>query len=233
MLDQAFEALKTYDWGTDRNVVQPIEQALVATRGDAAARKDLETRLAGVLKSGAPRAAKDYACRALRVAGTAASVPTLAELLPDADLSHMARYALERIPGPEAGQALREALPKATAKLKCGIASSLGTRGEATSVPVLQQLLGDPDPAAARAAAHALGAIGSAEAHRALVAGRQSKATETVIADALLARAAQQLAAGDKQAATATYRRILARNPSPPVRQAANAGLAACGAAAQ
>ena len=33
-------------------------------------------------------------------------------LLADKDLSHMARYVLERVPGPEPATALREALPK-------------------------------------------------------------------------------------------------------------------------
>ncbi len=37
------------------------------------------------------------------VIGTAESVPALAALLPDKDLSHMARYALERIPAPGSG----------------------------------------------------------------------------------------------------------------------------------
>jgi HEAT repeat protein len=228
MLDQAFETLKTYDWDTDRNVLQPIEQALVTTRDDATARKDLDTRLAGVLESGAPRAAKDYACRALRTVGTAAAVPALAKLLPDEALSHMARYALERIPAPEAGEALREAMPKVAAKLKCGIASSLGTRAEAASIPLLQNLLADGDPAVVRAAAEALGAIGTNEAHHALVAARPNKAVETVIADALLARAAKQLAGGNKPDAKATYERLLARNPPPPAQAAAKAGLTTC-----
>ena len=81
MLDQAFEALKTYDWGTDRKVLDPIEKAVVGTRDDAEARKDLEDRLAAVLKTDVSRDAKGYVCRKLRVVGTAASVPTLAELL--------------------------------------------------------------------------------------------------------------------------------------------------------
>ncbi len=38
MLDQAFEALKTYDWGTDRKALDPIDDAVVATHGDDAAR---------------------------------------------------------------------------------------------------------------------------------------------------------------------------------------------------
>ena len=111
MLDQALEALKTYDWGTDPNVLLPIDEAVVKTHGDADARKDLEAKLASVLTTGVSRDAKDFVCRKLMVIGTAQSTPTLAGLLTDKDLSHMARYALERIPASEAAQALRDALP--------------------------------------------------------------------------------------------------------------------------
>ena len=97
-LNKALDALKTYDWGVDPNVLKPIDEAIIATHSDAAARKELETRLIEVLKSGAPRAAKDAVCRALKTIGTAVAVPALAPLLADESLSHMARYALERIP---------------------------------------------------------------------------------------------------------------------------------------
>ncbi len=120
-LDKAFEALKTYDWGTDRKTMNPIDDAVVATYGDAAARKALEKRLAAVLGSGASRSAKDYVCRTLKTIGTAESVPALAALLPDKDLSHMARYALERIPAPEAAAAMRDALPGLSGALKAGV----------------------------------------------------------------------------------------------------------------
>src|SRR5690349_10488944 len=109
MLDQAIDALKTYDWGADMIPLDPINEAVITTRGDAAARKNLESRLAAVLKTDASRDAKDFVCRKLMLIGTAESVPALAELLPHAENSHMARYALERIPGPEASQALRDA----------------------------------------------------------------------------------------------------------------------------
>src|SRR6185503_11166877 len=98
MLDQAFEALKSYDWGTDRNLLNPIDEAVIAVHGNDAASKELETRLAAVLKTAVSRDAKDFVCRKLMIIGTGASVPTLAEMLPDKDNSHMARYALERIP---------------------------------------------------------------------------------------------------------------------------------------
>ena len=77
MLDQAFEAYQTYDWGVDPKVLQPIDDAIVASHGDAAKRKELETKIASLLGSSAPRAAKDYACRQLRTIGTAVSVPAL------------------------------------------------------------------------------------------------------------------------------------------------------------
>ncbi|MGC4002338.1 MAG: hypothetical protein QM811_04005 [Pirellulales bacterium] len=54
MLDTAFEALKTLDWGADLKPLDPIDAAIVASRADTAVRKDVETRLTAVLKSDAP-----------------------------------------------------------------------------------------------------------------------------------------------------------------------------------
>jgi len=59
-----------FDWGADREALNPIDQAIVATQGDAAARKALEKRLVDALASGISRSAQDYVCRKLRVVGT-------------------------------------------------------------------------------------------------------------------------------------------------------------------
>jgi len=230
MLDQAFEALKTYDWGVDPKVLQPIQEAILTSRGDAAARKDLEARLAAVLKTEVPRAAKDAVCRALKIVGTAAAVPALAALLSDEQLSHMARYALERIPAPEAGQALLAALPKIGGKLKVGLISSLGVRREIAAIAPLQTLLADSDPTVAQAAAHALGVIGSLAAAKALVTAKPSAATKAAIADASMECAEELLAGGNKIAAKATYEKLLGGNPSKPVLVAATRGMQACAA---
>jgi hypothetical protein len=115
MLDQALTALKALDWGADLKPLAPIDDAINSTHGDASARKDLETKLAALLSTDASRSAKDFICRRLMIIGTAASVPALAALLGDKSLSHMARFALERIPAAEAGQALRDALTKVQA----------------------------------------------------------------------------------------------------------------------
>ena len=55
-----------------------------------------EAGMIGVLESGADWWDKQAACRGLRKIGTAKSVPALAALLPDEELSSMARFALER-----------------------------------------------------------------------------------------------------------------------------------------
>ncbi len=231
MLEQAFDALKTYDYGVDRHVLDPIDEAVVKTRNDAAARKEIESKLLAVLQSNAPRDAKDYVCRQLRTMGTAACVPVLEKLLADAELSHMARYALERIPDPKAGQALERQLRKVGGKLKVGVISSLGTRGqEGTSKPVgsLRSLLKDPDDAVARAAAVALGRIGSVDANKALASAAPRPALVPVFADASLSCAEKLLAAGRAKDAKATYERLLKNKPSELVREAAERGLTAC-----
>lgn len=151
-LDKAFDALKTYDWGGDAKALDPLHNAVVAALADKSARKTLEARLAAVLETDVPRDAKDVVCRALRTLGTAASVPALAALLPHKDLSHMARYALERIQDPAAGAALLDALPKVSGALKAGVAGSLGARRDVAAAPTLIGLLGDGDAAVVAAA---------------------------------------------------------------------------------
>jgi HEAT repeat protein len=227
-LDQAFAALKTYDWGVDPAVLNPIAEAVVATHTDPAARKELETRLIAVLATAVPQAAKDAVCRVLKTIGTAAAVPALAPMLTDGKLSHMARYALEWIPGPEACQALLAALPQAAANLKIGIIASLGVRGDAAAVAPLQALLANADAAVASAAAHALGTIGSLDAARAIVTAKPSPATKAALADAALNCAECLLAAGNKSAAKITYEKLLASTPTKLVQAAASHGLRMC-----
>lgn len=227
MLDQAFEALKTYNWGADVKALDPISEAVVKTHGDEKGRLDLENRLAAVLTSGASRDAKDYVCRQLVVAGSKASVPTLAGLLSDKELSHMARYALERNQAAEAGQALRDALPKASGAIKIGVISSLGVRKDAESVPALGKLLGDSDAAVARAAAHALGDIRTPEAAKALSEAKPAAEAKLAVADARLACAESMLAHGKKAEALAVYKSLSGQDQPKQVRLAATRGMLA------
>lgn len=227
-LDKAFEALKTYDWGTDRSVLKPIDEAIVASHKDTAAKKSLEMRLVAALKGNVSQAAKDFICRQLSLIGSAGCVPAVAELLTDEKLSHMARYALERIPDEEAVAALREALPKTNGKVKVGVINSLGVRRDAKSVEALKALLADQDAEIAAAAAASLGAIGTVESAKALTEF-QAKAPEKLqlaAADACLVCAERLAAAGNKAEAMALYK-LLAKSEIKHVKLAATRGMLA------
>ena len=227
-LDKAFEALAKYDWGQDRSVLKPIDDAVVASHNDAAAKKALEKRLVEVLKSDAPHAAKDYVCRKLSLIGSAASVPALAALLPDEKLSHMGRYALERMPCAEAVAAMREALSKTQGLQKIGVINSLGVRRDAKSTAALTALLKDSDPQIVAAAAAALGSIGTVQASKAL-GEFQKTAPESLAlaaADACLVCAERLLADGKKLEAMGIYK-SLSKSKIKHVRLAAMRGLLA------
>ncbi|MEX0585033.1 MAG: HEAT repeat domain-containing protein, partial [Pirellulales bacterium] len=203
MLDQAFDALKKYEWGVEPKTLKPIDESIVSTHGNSSARQELESRLAELLAADVPRAAKDYICRVLRIVGTAASVPALAKLLAEKEHSHMARYALERIPAPQAAETLRGALASVAGALKIGVISSLGARRDEASVPALAALLGDSAVAVARAAALALGAIRTAAAAKALAqaASANGKEVKAAVTDASLACAEALLNEGKKSEA--------------------------------
>ncbi len=233
MLDQALESLKTYEWGVDPKAVQAIQDTVVATHGDAAARKSLEGQLAAALGTDIPRAAKDTLCRALKTIGTAHSVPALAKLLHDGELSHMARHALEANDSPEAVKALIGAIDKAPKKIKIGIISSLGARGEGVPVAPLAKALSDKDADISTAGALALGAIGSADAVKTL---RSAKVTDAnwanpsvkiAVCDAMLQCAENMLAHGKKADAKAIYGMVLKIGTTKAAKIAAELGLKA------
>lgn len=233
-LDQPFAALKTYDWGGDAAVFAvPIDAAVVAAHGDAAARADLEQRLAALLGAGTSRACKEYACRKLAVIGTAASVPALAALLPDRDHSHMARFALERIDAPAAADALRTALGTLQGDLRIGMISSLASRRDAACVPLVSGLLG-ADPATAIAAAEALGTIRSPESIQALAAAdiMMAKGVGAAVVDARLACAEALLRQGKRTEALAIYKALATAAAGKPaaksIELAATRGILAC-----
>ena len=228
-VDKAFETLKSFDWGQDRAPLGTIEQAVAASHDNAAAKKDLETRLTAMLKSDAPQAAKDFACRQLSLVGSADCTAALAGLLTDKKLSHMARYALERIGSAEAVTVMRDALPKVSGRLKVGVINSLGVRRDAKSTGALVALLSGADNEVASAAAAALGLIANAEAAKALgdFQAKAPKELRLAAADAYLTCAERLLAEGKKAEATTIYKALNSPKQPKHVRLAAMRGLLA------
>lgn len=234
MLEQALQALATYDWGADPNLLQPIDAAIVASHGNAEARRELENRLAAHLRLDCSRDAKDYVCRKLMQIGTAFCVPLLAEQLPRQELSHMARYALERIPASEAAAALRDSLPHLSPELQVGVIASLGVRRDEESVPALAKLLSSEHAAVARAAACALGDIGTNAATTALTTlGAAAAASNPAAIDASLACAEGLLAAGNKTQALAIFKSFAGETQPKHIRLAATRGMLACSGVTQ
>jgi HEAT repeat protein len=231
-VDKSFEALKTFDWGSDYEAIVAIDDAVIATHGDAAARKDLETRLAAVLKTNASRTAKDFTCRMLSEIGTADSVPALAGLLSDKDLSHMSRYALQRIDGAESVKAIRDALPKVSGSLKAGMIQSLGARRDGASVDALYALAGDADKTIAYAAINALGKIGNAEAAKSLgnIVKKSPDDLKLISADACLVCAERLSDDGKKAQALVLYKSLSGEDQPKNIRLAATRGLLAAAA---
>lgn len=225
-IDQAFEALKTYDAGSSRAALLPIDEAVVAAMKNEPARAKLETRLAAVLAADVPAVAKAYVCGKLRLIGGPASVPALAGLLGDPSRSHAARNALEAMPCAEAVVALRNSLAKLSGLPKVGVMASLGVRRDAASVPDLKALLRDGDAQVAGAAAAALGEIGTAEAGEALrefLPGAVGS-LRAITADACLA-CAERLKAGGNEAAARALRNLLTTADQPEyIRAAAKRG---------
>jgi len=120
-MEQQLEKVKTYDYGQSRAALTELSDHIRQAYGKPAELKKIEKALLGVLKSDAKYAGKQYVCRELSIIGTEQSVPVLASMLTDEKYSDMARYALERIPGNAADEALLAALSKANGKPKIGI----------------------------------------------------------------------------------------------------------------
>jgi len=210
--------------------------ALAAVAGPLAAQefppatKEAEAQLIGVLKSrDASREAKATACRRLAVIGTETAVPVLAGLLGDADLSHMARYALEPMPYDSAGAAFRKALGEAKGRPLVGVIGSLGVRRDAKAVGAIAGLLDHADADVAHQAARALGSIGTVEAAGALtksIAGNVPRRLAAARYEGLL-RCAEHLAgAGKSHDAVGIYDRLRGLGEDAPhqVRTAATRG---------
>jgi HEAT repeat protein len=228
MLDQAFENLKTFDFGTPLSNVQAIEDAALTANSNTAVREDLEQRFVSFLGMNISRDAKDYICRKLAQIGTAASVPALSKLVSDPGNAHLARHALERIPGREAGDALESAAKTLSGNLQLGAIASLGARGDFSAAETLAGLLSASDAGVAGAAALALGAIGGSESAKALQAAlKAGSANGNAVIDALLSCAESLLKQKNSSEASAIYKSLASDDQPRLVRLAATRGLLA------
>ncbi len=176
-------------------------------RGGTATTDAQANKLIAVIQSNASQKEKADACRELARVGNRQAVAPLAALLPDEQLSHMARYALETIPDPSVDAAFRDALSKLHGKLLVGVIGSVGVRHDKQAVGQLARLLNDADADTAQAAARALGKIATPEAVGALQKAMPTVAAGNQVAfcEGLLRCAESMTAAGHRKEAMAIY----------------------------
>jgi HEAT repeat protein len=161
----------------------------------------------------------------LRRVGSAKSVPALSKLLVDRELSHMARFALQYMPAPEAGDALRKMLTELDGNRKIGVIGSIGQRGDRKAVPELTKLITGGNVDISRAAIEALGRIGGSQAARALTDAQVPANLKAAGDNARLMCADKMLTEGQSDDSVSIYRKMIAPANSTWIRIAAYKGL--------
>lgn len=175
---------------------------------DASSSKDKERESIAVLQSSTSAPAdKAIACKRLAIYGGKDAVPALAPLLLDKELASWARIALEAIPDPAAGAALRDAMSKLEGRYLVGVINSIGVRRDPEATAALVARLKDADASVAEAAAVALGHIGGEQASQALLnaLGESRIGVRSAAAQGCVRCAEADLAAGKSAAAVKLY----------------------------
>lgn len=226
-LEAAWSVLKSYERGSSRAALLPLDAAVAASTADVSDRTAMERRLIAALQEGGSVVRREYLCSKLKLVGSDASVKAVAALLLVPELVTAARDVLQAIPSEEATQALRAALPRADLPTKVAVIQSVGLRQDEGSVDTLRRLLDDPASPVASAAAAALGEIGTIEAAKALREFHSSAREElrTTATDACLACAEKLMAAGRKSDAAALYQLLATDAHLKHVQYAAKQGL--------
>jgi hypothetical protein len=160
-----WEECARLEYGADRSYAWSVREQVIATPPEGRARLE-EKILKSIATEGRTEAGLAFLCQMLAMVASAKSVPALAPLLREAKTADSARYALERVTGPEADAALRDALPALTGPVKAGLIGSIGVRGDTAAKSALAALKDSAsEPAVVReAATRALERLATAKA---------------------------------------------------------------------
>jgi HEAT repeat protein len=181
-------------------------------------RKMLAETLAKQLEARRSVELRAFLCRQLQLCGRPAEVGPLAKLLAEAELCEPAAQALCAIGGPEATDALREALPKAQGKQRATLLSALGRLRDPGAAQEARKSLADGEPDQRWVAWYAAANAGDAESAETLL--KVAETTESPYlrsqaADACL-RLARRLAELGKPAEAQKVLRQLAERRKDP-----------------
>ena len=182
--------LQDLDYSGDQSALAALDRDLNAAGTDLQKLTAMEARLVALLRrTDASIAARQAACQRLGTVWAATGAPSasalelLKAMLVDDRETDIARLTLERTPGAAVDTLLVDAVAKTTGRIRLGIIQTLTARAPVSAVAALAALLGDQDPATAKASATALGQIGNAAA---LAALRSAPATVAGLFEAKL-----------------------------------------------
>ena len=182
--------LQDLDYSGDQSALAALDRDLNAAGTDLPKLTVMEARLVALLRrTDASIAARQAACQRLGTVWAATGAPSasalelLKAMLVDDRETDIARLTLERTPGAAVDTVLVDAVAKTTSRIRLGIIQTLTARAPVSAVAALATLLGDQDPATAKAAATALGQISNAAA---LAALRSAPATVAGLFEAKL-----------------------------------------------
>lgn len=210
-LDAILRDLQSYKFDQGVGAPLALRAYVFSHKDEPAGRKDCETKLLAFVQANPAPGGLMAACRALGLIGGPDAVPVLGALVLKPETTDPARYALERIPGPEADNTLLSALGKTKGDVRRGVVFSIGERAMPAAVPALEALVKGDDAALAGDAVKALGRIGTPEAARVLTAylDTATGAAKGEAASALFVCAAALRQAGGASEAANIYGKLL------------------------
>lgn len=236
-LDNLIKQLDDYDWNKSRAALIQIQALIRSHFGDKKACGTIEDKLLAKLNTDVSPAAKDFICRQLAVIGTEKSVPLLSRMLVDPKTTNIARYALEKVPGPAVDDVfVKTAKAAKDNDVLIGILTTLGHRKSERVVSLSREIFSTAaknDEPVSTAFFGALGMVGteaSADELLRLKSGL-SDSLQARCDDALLMCADALRQSGKNQQAVAIYQKVYRAESPDFVRAAALLGLAKSGAA--
>ena len=129
-------------YGSDRSAASSLQTLIMDA--DPTQYPALEKKLLTILADKAvTELGADFACRMLRLIGSAESVPALSKLLADEKTTDSARFALQNIPGAEVDAALRAALGTLKGKALAGLIGTISARGDKEALAAIKALAGE------------------------------------------------------------------------------------------
>lgn len=153
---------------SDREPQIASEQAVQHSSAGPQTANDVEDKLLADIQSELLVATKTKLFQQLQLVATPRTVPVLARMLSDTNLSHGARSVLEVLPGQVPNIALSRSLNETRKNQLIGIIGTLGNRRSRDAVPALIPMLTNSEVQVVTAAVSALGKIASDDALAAL-----------------------------------------------------------------